>query len=419
MDYKTNLNYAGGQLSYEGVSLIDLANRFGTPTYVYSAGAIRDQFAALKAGLAGREHLICYAMKANGNLHLLRLMGSLGAGADIVSGGELYRATRAGIPAERIVFSGVGKTQTELTEALEAGVLLFIVESVAELQALSALATKLGRTARISVRVNPDIDPKTHPYISTGLRENKFGIAHRDAVDVFRLALNLPGIDPAGLGAHIGSQLTSLDPFRDSVRLLSKLAAEVRAIGVDLRYVDVGGGLGIRYSTEVPPDAGQYGALILEHLNVPDTTLILEPGRSLVGNAGILLTRVLYTKPGPQKTFLICDAGMNDLLRPSLYQAHHEVLPVNESEAGRMVPADLVGPVCETGDFLARGRQLPDFSSGSLAVLTSAGAYGFAMSSNYNARPRAAEVLVSGAEMSLIRRRETYADLVACEESLG
>ena len=415
MDHRSLFQFKNETLLFDGISLAEAAERFGTPTYMYSGAFMRGRLHDLVSGLRDRRHLICYATKANSNIHLMRLLGVEGAGADIVSGGELFRAIRAGIAPERIVFSGVGKTRREMHEALQAGILLFIVESEMELDVLSEEAQSLGTRARVSIRVNPDIDPKTHPYISTGLRENKFGIPHKDAPGLFRKALALKGIEPIGIGAHIGSQLTDLAPFRDSARLLSELAREVRALGVPLQYVDMGGGLGIRYSVEEPPSAAEYADILLGHLDIPDTTLILEPGRSLVGSAGILLTKILYRKPGPAKEFLVCDAAMNDLIRPALYQAHHDVLAVRESAQGKLVRADLVGPVCETGDFLARGRELPDLEPGDLAVLASTGAYGFSMSSNYNSRPRAAEVLVDQGEMRLIRRRETYDDLVAPE----
>ncbi len=418
MDHRRLLSYENGVMLFDGFSLADAARHFGTPTYLYSASDILGRLEALRSGLSGVAHLICYAVKANSNIHILRMLSEAGAGADIVSGGELYRAGQAGVPHDRIVFSGVGKTRAEMRSALRAGILLFIVESEPELEALSAEAVAMGRSAPVSIRVNPNIDPKTHPYISTGLRENKFGIPQEDALRLFRRALELPGIEPVGLGSHIGSQLTDLTPFREAARLLSGLAREVRALGVPLRFVDVGGGLGIRYSQETPPSTQDYVRALRESLDVPGCTIILEPGRSLVGNAGILLTEILYRKPGPEKSFVVCDAAMNDLLRPALYQAHHDVLPVRESALARTDRADLVGPVCESGDFLARNRELPEFAAGDLAVLASAGAYGFTMSSNYNSRPRAAEVLVENGRARLIRRRETFADLVGPELDL-
>lgn len=415
MDEQALLRFEGEALFFDGMSLTEAADVFGTPTYLYSASAMTDRLHQLRAGLGTRSHLVCYAVKANSNVHLIRLLAEAGAGADIVSGGELFRATKAGLSPDRIVFSGVGKTRREMREALAAEILLFIVESQMELVALAEEALALGKTAPVSIRVNPDIDPKTHPYISTGLRENKFGVPHREAAALFREALALPGIEPVGIGAHIGSQVLDLAPFQESARLVSELAREVRSLGVSLRYVDMGGGLGISYSGDRAPDVSDYARILLENLDVPDTTLILEPGRSIVGNAGILLTRILYRKPGPDKSFLVCDAAMNDLLRPALYQAHHGVMGVRKSAQTGRVRADLVGPVCETGDFLARGRELPDLGPGDLAALLSAGAYGFSMSSNYNSRPRAAEVLVEQGRMRLIRRRETYEDLVAAE----
>ncbi len=414
------LAYSNGRLVMDGVVLEDLAVQYGTPLYVYSAKSILERFAAYRSGAASRKHLICYAVKANSNLSVLRLLAEQGAGADIVSGGELYRVLKAGFPADRIVYSGVGKSPHEIEEALAAGILLFSVESVAELHALSAIASRAGRTVRLSLRINPDVDPATHPYISTGLKESKFGIPHGEALAAFRLARELPGLEPIGIGFHIGSQLLGLSGFRDAARVLRRLVEALRAEGLHLEHLDVGGGLGIAYGGEAPPDPADYVRLLAEELPFPEATLVFEPGRSLVGAAGALLTRTLYVKENEGKRFIIVDAGMNDLIRPTLYEAYHSIWPAREALLADRQRADLVGPVCESGDFFAKDRDLPRAGAGDLLCLASAGAYGFVMASNYNSRPRPAEVLVESPpdgppQARLIRRRESYADLVRGE----
>ncbi|MCB1326846.1 MAG: diaminopimelate decarboxylase [Spirochaetales bacterium] len=411
------LEYRSGALFFDGFSLESLAENHGTPLYVYSAGAVRSRLAAYRAGIGQRRHQICYAMKANGNLGLLGVLARENCGVDIVSGGELFRALRAGISPERIVFSGVGKSATEMVEGLENEIHLFVVESGAELHLLSQVASARGQVARVSVRVNPDVDAGTHPYIATGLRENKFGIDHEEVLATYRLIQELPGLEARGIGFHIGSQLTDLDGFREAARRIRDLIEALRVDpGVVLSHVDVGGGLGIRYASEEPPSPEDYARLLCEELPYPEMTLVFEPGRNLVGNAGILISRILFRKQNGAKVFFIADAAMNDLIRPSLYGAYHEIWPaIRERMVHPISGADLVGPVCESGDFLARDRELPDLQAGDLVALASAGAYGFVMSSNYNARLRPAEVLIDGGEARLVRARESYDDLVRLE----
>ncbi len=409
---------ARGRLEFDGIPIEELARQYGTPLFVYSADFVQARLAEFRAGVGSRKHLICYAMKANSNLALLRLMNGAGVGADIVSGGELYRAVMAGIPPERIVFAGVGKTATEIDEALTAGIHMFSVESEAELREISRIAAETGREAPISIRVNPDVDAATHPYISTGLKENKFGVSHEEVLALYDLVRELPGTVARGIGFHIGSQLLGLDGYRDAAARVRGLLVELRERGFSIDSLDVGGGLGIRYDAEDPPGMGEYARTMFEafpEADFPDLTLVFEPGRSLVGNAGVLLTRVLYGKGTEAKHFEIVDAAMNDLIRPALYSAFHQVWPDRQERLQRFRDADLVGPICESGDFLARGRRLPAFEQGDLAALASAGAYGFVMSSNYNSRPRAAEVLVEGGQARIIRERESYADLIRGE----
>ncbi|MCB1315613.1 MAG: diaminopimelate decarboxylase [Leptospiraceae bacterium] len=398
----------------QAMPLDELAREFGTPAYIYSGDAIEAAIDSFRRGIGNRKALICYAMKANSNLEVLRLFRARDCGMDIVSGGELYRALRAGVPAHRIVFSGVGKTEAEMVEALQAGILLFCCESEAELRTLSRIACDLGTTAPISLRVNPDVDANTHPYISTGLKDNKFGIPHNRIFDLFREMQLMPGIITKGVGFHIGSQLLDLEGFRSAARIMRNLVEELVALA-PLEYIDVGGGLGINYGRENPPDAGDYAHTILSELPFEDMTIVFEPGRYMVGNAGVLLTRVLYNKVNQSKRFIICDAGMNDLIRPALYQAYHDFWPLAEMRLERLVRADLVGPVCESGDFLARDRELCDFQPGDLLAVASAGAYSSVMASNYNTRPRPPEVLLSEGRARLVRRRETYADLIHLE----
>jgi diaminopimelate decarboxylase len=411
--------YQDGSLCCEGVSLVEIAREYGTPTYVYSEGSVCDRFRALDEAYAGLPHLICYALKANDNLAIARLLGDLGAGIDVVSGGELFRARRAGIQASRILFAGVGKTAQELAYALDEDILLFNVESREELDALAAVAHDKQRVARVSVRVNPDVDPQTHPYISTGLQKNKFGVAAEQALDLYRRARDDKFLEPVGVQMHIGSQLVHVQPIVDAVARLVDVVQRLRAEGIALRYFDVGGGLGIRYRDEVPEGPSDLAAHVLPAVRELGLTFVCEPGRFIVGNAGVLLTRALYRKQNGTKRFVVVDAAMNDLIRPSLYDAYHEIRPVREPSAnGEGEVVDVVGPICESGDFLAHDRALPSVGSGDLLAVMSAGAYGFAMASNYNARPRPAEVLVAGSTHRLVRRRETYEDLVRAEEGL-
>jgi diaminopimelate decarboxylase len=410
--------YAGSNLTCSGVDLSELAARFGTPLYVYSGDAIVERAWMLQREFAGVPHTICYAVKANSSLAIMRLLGEFGCGFDIVSGGELERVRRARPEAlARVVFSGVGKQAWEIDAALGAGILLFNVESEAELELLAARAQALGKTARIALRVNPDVFAETHPYISTGLREHKFGIAIERAREVYRRAAAIPGIEPAGVSVHIGSQIRSVEPFAEALRRVRVLVEELRGDGMDIRYVDAGGGFGIEYgnaSFDPAASVAEYAKAIREALEGLNAHLLLEPGRFLVAQAGALLTRVLYTKQNGSKHFVITDAAMNDLIRPALYQAHHEIVPVVKEERAAQV-ADIVGPVCESGDFFARDRETPELRQGDLAVLLDAGAYGMSLASQYNTRVRPAEVLVEHGEARLIRRRETLDDLLAAE----
>jgi diaminopimelate decarboxylase len=408
----------GGVLHCEGVGLPEIVARWGTPTYVYSAGAIRSRVRELENALGDYPHLIAYSVKANGNLEVLRLLAGLGAGADIVSGGELYRARLAGVPAERIVFSGVGKTVTELGAALTEGIYGFNVESEGELRALSDLAVAMGREAPIALRVNPDVDaPTPHAYTRTGHAATKFGIPIGDAPRLYGLAASLPGIRIRGVDMHIGSQILAVEAYRDAARQVVDLAMRLAKDGHPLEYLDVGGGLGISYTGGEGISADAFAEAILPMLNGTGLRLVIEPGRYIVGQAGVLITRVLYVKEGGGKRFVITDAGMNDLLRPSHYSGYHAVEPV-ESAHREQVRVDVVGPICETGDFLALDREIESVEPGELLVLRTTGAYGFSMSSTYNQRPRPAEILVSGNEARLARRRETLEDLIAGEVDL-
>jgi len=410
--------YLGGALCAEQVPLENIAERFGTPCYVYSRTAIQSAYDEFSRALAGRDALVCYSVKANSNLAVLALMARLGAGFDIVSGGELARVLAAGGDPRKTVFSGVGKKELELERALAAGVRCINLESEAELERVNAVAQRLGKRAPIAFRVNPDVDPKTHPYISTGLRRNKFGVPHEQAERLYAAAAVLPGIEVVGIGCHVGSQITDRAPFVEAVERLVELAARIEARGIRLTHIDVGGGIGIRYRDENPQSIAEFVAGILAALGGRRETLILDPGRSIVGNAGVLLTRVEYVKPGPARNFLVVDAAMNDLLRPALYDAWHDVRPAHEPQPGAATTAyDIVGPVCESGDFLAKDRSLQAMQGDLLAVM-SAGAYGMTMSSNYNTRPRAAEVMVDGDQAYLVRRREQVEDLFALEQPL-
>jgi len=409
-----HFHYQDGELWAEDVKVTDLAERYETPLYVYSAATLKRHFQAFDSAF-NRPHLCCFSVKSNSNLSILKLLGQFGAGMDIVSGGELHRALTAGIDPHKIVFSGVGKQKHEIQAALMADILIFNIESVQELYQLSEQAQFLGKTARISLRINPDIDPQTHPYISTGLEQNKFGIDISQALETYRLAQQLPGIDPIGIDCHIGSQLTKISPFLDALERLKDLYNQLSEQDIHIKYLDLGGGLGIPYSEETPPHPVELGQALTKSLQGYDLTLILEPGRVISGNAGILVTRVLFFKQSKTKNFVVIDAAMNDLIRPSLYNAYHrvdEVVPQGRDEQS----VDIVGPICETGDFLAQDRLIPQVSPGELLAVYTAGAYGFTMSSQYNSRPRAAEVLIDGDQSCLIRRREIYQDLMALEK---
>jgi diaminopimelate decarboxylase len=406
-------HYQNDTLYAEQVSLAEIATRFGTPCYVYSHAALTDNLRQFTSALQGREHLICYAVKANSNLAILNIFARLGAGFDIVSGGELQRVLAAGGDAHKVVFSGVGKTVAEMRMALNADILCFNVESAAELERLNEVSAGMGKIAAISLRVNPDVDAKTHPYISTGLKQNKFGVAYSDALALYRKARSLPHLRITGMDCHIGSQLTETSPFIAAAEKVLALVDALSGEGIHLEHLDLGGGLGIRYNDEAPPAIGEYVAALLAALRGRSEKLILEPGRVLVGNAGVLLTRVEYLKHGEEKNFAVVDAAMNDLMRPALYDAWHDILPVmRENHVEQRY--EVVGPVCETGDFIGHARDLRIAPRSLLAVL-SAGAYGMSMSSNYNTRPRAAEVIVDGSVVHLVRERETLSQLYAGE----
>lgn len=409
-----HLSYRDGQLCMESVRLADLARAHGTPLFVYSSAAIVDALAAYQRGLAGRRSLICYALKANSTLAILKLLADQGCGFDIVSGGELERALAVGADPAKIIFSGIGKTRAEMARALQAGIGCFNVESLAELEVLSEVAVAQGQRAPISIRVNPNVDPKTHPYISTGLKGNKFGIAHEQALGAYQRAAALPGLRVVGIDCHIGSQITEPTPYLEAMDRILDLVAQIETAGIPIHHIDFGGGLGIDYSGDTPPAADALWAALLARVDARgygDRQLLIEPGRSLVGNAGVCLTEVLYLKPGEQKNFCIVDAAMNDLPRPALYQAFHRIVPLQLPRADASAPTwDVVGPVCESGDWIGRDRALAAQPGDVLAVL-SAGAYSMSMASNYNTRPRAAEVLVSGDQARVIRQREAVADL--------
>jgi len=406
-------HYENDTLYAEQVPLPEIAERFGTPCYVYSRAALEDGFSQFTQALQGRDSLICYAVKANSNLAVLNLFARMGAGFDIVSGGELQRVLAAGGEAGKVVFSGVGKTEAEMRMALEAGILCFNVESSAELDRLNEVAAGLGKIAAISLRVNPDVDAKTHPYISTGLKQNKFGVAYTEAIDLYRKAKALPNLRITGMDCHIGSQLTEISPFIAAAEKILVLVDQLAGEGIHLDHLDLGGGLGIRYNDETPLDIPDYVSAILSVMKGRNEKLILEPGRVLVGNSGILLTRVEYLKHGEEKNFAIVDAAMNDLMRPALYDAYHEIVPVKLADH-EIQNYEVVGPICETGDFIGHARNMRIVSQSLLAVL-SAGAYGMSMSSNYNTRPRASEVMVDGKLIHLVREREEVEQLYSGE----
>lgn len=417
-------HYSAGTLHAEGVSLADIAAKVGTPFYCYSAAALEGQYRALDQAFAGLDHLICYAVKANSNQAVLKTIARLGAGMDVVSIGELKRALAAGVPAGKVIFAGVGKTREEMAFAIAEGILGFNVESEPELEALSSVAAEMGKTARIALRVNPDVDAKTHAKISTGKSENKFGIPFNDAARLMSRARELPGLKAVGIHMHIGSQITDarLQPFRDAFTLMRDLALELKRAGHALEHLDLGGGLGVSYTlgNETPPQPVDYAAVARETLGDLGLKIVLEPGRLLVGNAGVLVARVIFVKEGEGRRFTVVDAAMNDLIRPTLYEAHHEIWPVAEAQrAAASVVQDVVGPVCETGDYLALERALPPFGSGDLVAVMTSGAYGAVMASTYNTRPLVPEVMVRGKEWAVVRPRMDVESIIALDKLPG
>ncbi|KWT94637.1 diaminopimelate decarboxylase [Candidatus Magnetominusculus xianensis] len=407
-DYKNSVFHA------EDVSMETLVEAYGTPLYVYSYKTLLRHFKSYDDSFKDFPHIICYALKANSNAAILRTFASEGGGADIVSGGELFRALRAGIPPEKIVYAGVGKKEDEIIYALRENILMFNVESEQELMAIDKAAAKLGKSAPIALRINPDVDPATHAKITTGHKKNKFGIPIEGALEFYKIAHKLKHVKIVGIHEHIGSQIISLKPFLVALQRLVSLIDELKAEGIEIKYLDIGGGLGIQYLDEIPPHPSELAEKIKPILQGRNLTIVMEPGRTLVGNAGLLVTKVLYTKKGHDRDFIIVDAGMNDMIRPAMYDAYHHIMPVHKKKR-KDVFADIVGPICESGDFLGKDRELPSMLQGEYAVVMSAGAYGFSMSSNYNSRPRTAEVLVNGSEHYLIRKRQTYEDLVRDE----
>jgi diaminopimelate decarboxylase len=406
--------YKNDNLYCEDVSVSHVAEQIGTPFYLYSHATIERHFRVFENAFNGLEHLTCFSVKSNSNLAILRLLALEGAGADIVSGGELFRSMRAGIAPDKIVYSGVGKTPEDMELALKSDIFMFNVESDQELQTLNRIAGDIGCNATIAIRINPDVESKTHPYIVTGSSENKFGIPLEDSISAYALAKHLKNIDVKGISCHIGSQFTEIDPFVEALQKLEGLLKELKEMGLDIKFLNLGGGLGITYNDEKPPHPIEYARALKETMGDNNVTLILEPGRVITGNAGILVTRVLYTKSTKNKKFVIVDAGMNDLIRPALYNSFHAVQPVKMMDS-EMLAADLVGPVCETGDFLAKDRKMPPFKPGDLVAVMSAGAYSFSMASNYNSRPRPAEVMVKENLFSIIRSREAYENLISGE----
>jgi diaminopimelate decarboxylase len=406
--------YKNSELYCEDVSITNIAEDIGTPFYLYSSATLKRHYLAFKSAFEGVNHRICYSAKANTNLAVLRLFADLGCGLDIVSGGELFRGIQAGFAPDSIVYSGVGKRDDEIDYALEAGILMFNVESIDELERINARARRLQKRASVAIRVNPDVDPKTHPYISTGLKKNKFGVDVQAAIEGYKQAAQLDHIHILGIDCHIGSQITAAEPFQNAIQSLKYLMTKLGQLGITIRYLDMGGGLGITYENETPPSLSEYARAIAASLDQPDLQIILEPGRVLVGNAGILVTRVLYRKSGKVKDFVIVDAGMNDLLRPTLYNAYHAVEPV-VTTTNRLIVADVVGPICESGDFLAVDRSMADVKKDDLLAVMSTGAYGFVMSSNYCSRPKVAEAMVKGSQYHVVRTRENYQDLVRGE----
>lgn len=407
-------HYENSELWCEDVPVSRIAQDVGTPFYLYSHKTIARHFTVFDEAFADVPHIICFSTKANSNIAILRILVNMGGGVDIVSGGELYRALRAGVDPKKVVYSGVGKRVDEIKYAIESDILMFNVESSQELGVINACAGELGTNARISLRVNPDVDPMTHPHISTGLKENKFGIDINKSLDEYRRARYLKHIDIIGVDCHIGSQITEISPFLDALDRLKNLIQLLRKDGIDIRYLDLGGGLGITYDEETPPHPTEYAQAIMDRAEDMDCTFVFEPGRVIIGNAGILISKVLYTKGTDEKNFVIVDAGMNDLIRPSLYDSYHAIQPIVEKK-GSKFSADIVGPICESGDFLAKRRTMPRFERGDMLAVMSAGAYGFTMASNYNSRPRVAEVLVKDDQYFVIRQREAYEDIIRGE----
>src|SRR6058998_3683460 len=407
--------YQAGELYCEEVPLARIAADVGTPVYVYSERTLERHVRVFDDAFRSVPHLICYAVKANSNINILRRFAEWGTGFDIVSGGELFRVLRAGGSAEKVIFAGVGKTADEIRYALDTNILFFNVESSAELELIHTIARDAGKKARVSIRANPDVDPRTHPYISTGMQKHKFGVSLPEARNLYRNTRAFSNVEVVGVQCHLGSQITELGPFQEALASLQQFIRELKSDGVALKYLDFGGGLGISYSTEEPPSPAVYGETVAKATKDLELTIVLEPGRVIAGNAGILLTRVLLKKNQGTKKFLVVDAGMNDLIRPALYGSHHQLWPVREQN--RKEKVDVVGPVCESADFIARDRDVAVVHAGELLAVMSAGAYGFSLSSNYNSRPRVAEVLVNGDSYQVIRRRETYEDLVRLEES--
>jgi diaminopimelate decarboxylase len=406
--------YKNGELHCEDVPAARIVEAVGTPIYVYSYKTLERHFTVFDKAFKKIPHIVCFSCKANSSMAILSLMGRLGSGADIVSEGELYRALSAGIPAEKIVFSGAGKTEEEIRAAINARILMINIESEGELRAVARVAGRMKEQVPVSIRVNPQIDPKTHPYITTGLKKNKFGIIWDDALKLYKEIKGEPFLTPVGISSHIGSQILELSPFVEAVRSLKGMVGALKAEGIPIRYLDVGGGLGITYKDELPPLPDDYAGVMEEELIKTGLTLVLEPGRVIVGNSGVFITKLLYVKKVPGKTFYIVDGAMNDLVRPALYDAYHEIVPVNEKN-GRKTKVDVVGPICESGDFFAKNRNMPELQPGDLLAILGAGAYGFSMSSNYNSRRRVAEVLVKQDQFFVVRKRETFKDLTRGE----
>lgn len=409
--------YRDGVLHAEDVSLKALAEEIGTPFYCYSTATLERHYKVMHDAFVGTDHMICYAMKANSNQAVLRTMAELGAGMDVVSEGELRRALAAGVPARKIVFSGVGKTAREMALALREGIACFNIESEPELELLSEVAKRVGQRAAVSIRVNPDVDAKTHHKISTGKAEDKFGISYKRAREVYARAAALPAIDVAGIDMHIGSQITELEPFEKAFRLMGELTQELRKDGHNIRHLDLGGGLGVPYrgDNDIPPHPDEYAAMVKRTLGHLNLKFVLEPGRMIVGNAGVLVSRVIYVKDGTSKHFVIQDAAMNDLIRPTLYDAYHEIIPVDEPTGGATMMTDVVGPVCESGDYLAQGRKLPKVAPGDLLATLTAGAYGAVQAGTYNTRPLVPEVLVKDGKWALVRPRQSYEELIGLD----